>query len=147
MWSTAKGFVKSPENPVAEEPCRCLPGFQCYPINCEYCEIIPTCSAGYGLELDPGETRLKKQKAKMAEPCVKIYWNACCQPQSLLMEGRNVFRARKAFSLLATTLNNANNGRSESKYPHTHTNGHRITVWNLLMSLSRSASLLASCYE
>lgn len=50
----------------------------------------------------------------MAEPCVKIYLNTCCQPQSLLMEGRNVFRARKAFTPLTTTLNNANNGPSES---------------------------------
>ncbi|TKS87882.1 Tumor necrosis factor receptor superfamily member 5 B-cell surface antigen CD40 CD40L receptor [Collichthys lucidus] len=49
-----KGFMERPENPVAEEPCRCVPSLQCYPINCEYCEAIPTCSAGYGLEVEPG---------------------------------------------------------------------------------------------
>uniref|UniRef100_A0A8C9X3T8 Tumor necrosis factor receptor superfamily, member 11a, NFKB activator n=1 Tax=Sander lucioperca TaxID=283035 RepID=A0A8C9X3T8_SANLU len=49
-----KGFMKRPENPVAEEPCRCLAGLQCHPINCEYCERIPTCSAGYGLESTNG---------------------------------------------------------------------------------------------
>ncbi|KAG8009392.1 Tumor necrosis factor receptor superfamily member 11A, partial [Nibea albiflora] len=48
-----KGFMERPENPVAEEPCRCVPSLQCYPINCEYCEAIPTCSAGYGLEVEP----------------------------------------------------------------------------------------------
>uniref|UniRef100_A0A3Q3EMV5 Tumor necrosis factor receptor superfamily, member 11a, NFKB activator n=1 Tax=Labrus bergylta TaxID=56723 RepID=A0A3Q3EMV5_9LABR len=45
-----KGFLSRPENLIAEEPCRCRAGLQCYPINCEYCERIPTCSAGYGLE-------------------------------------------------------------------------------------------------
>uniref|UniRef100_A0A3Q3W337 Uncharacterized protein n=1 Tax=Mola mola TaxID=94237 RepID=A0A3Q3W337_MOLML len=45
-----KGFMERPENPVAEELCRCVPGLQCYPINCEFCERIPTCSAGFGLE-------------------------------------------------------------------------------------------------
>lgn len=48
--------MERPENPVAEELCRCVPGLQCYPINCEFCERIPTCSAGFGLELDPGGT-------------------------------------------------------------------------------------------
>uniref|UniRef100_A0A3B5K468 Tumor necrosis factor receptor superfamily, member 11a, NFKB activator n=1 Tax=Takifugu rubripes TaxID=31033 RepID=A0A3B5K468_TAKRU len=33
-----------------QEPCRCFPGLQCSPINCEYCERIPTCAAGHGLE-------------------------------------------------------------------------------------------------
>ncbi|TNN86566.1 Tumor necrosis factor receptor superfamily member 5 [Liparis tanakae] len=47
-----KGFMERPENLVAEEPCRCFSGLQCYPINCEFCERIPTCSAGYGLEVD-----------------------------------------------------------------------------------------------
>uniref|UniRef100_A0A8D3DDX2 Tumor necrosis factor receptor superfamily, member 11a, NFKB activator n=1 Tax=Scophthalmus maximus TaxID=52904 RepID=A0A8D3DDX2_SCOMX len=49
-----KGFMERPENPVAEEPCRCLPHLQCYPINCEFCERIPSCSAGYGLESTNG---------------------------------------------------------------------------------------------
>uniref|UniRef100_A0A3Q0QTQ1 Tumor necrosis factor receptor superfamily, member 11a, NFKB activator n=1 Tax=Amphilophus citrinellus TaxID=61819 RepID=A0A3Q0QTQ1_AMPCI len=33
-----------------EEPCRCYPGFQCSSINCEYCEKIPTCPPGEGLQ-------------------------------------------------------------------------------------------------
>ncbi|XP_019110412.2 tumor necrosis factor receptor superfamily member 11A [Larimichthys crocea] len=55
-----KGFMVRPENPVAEEPCRCVPSLQCYPINCEYCEAIPTCSAGYGLEVEPESTNGRK---------------------------------------------------------------------------------------
>lgn len=54
-WFPVKGFMKSIQNPLAEEPCRCRPDLQCYPINCEFCEQIPTCNAGYGLEIDPGE--------------------------------------------------------------------------------------------
>ncbi|KAJ0059667.1 hypothetical protein NL108_009173, partial [Boleophthalmus pectinirostris] len=45
-----KGFVQRPQNLVAEEPCPCRPNFRCSPINCEYCEVIPTCSPGSGLE-------------------------------------------------------------------------------------------------
>ncbi|XP_076014178.1 tumor necrosis factor receptor superfamily member 11A isoform X2 [Genypterus blacodes] len=48
-----KGFSQRPENIEAEEPCRCLSNFQCSQINCEYCERIPTCKAGEGLEADP----------------------------------------------------------------------------------------------
>uniref|UniRef100_A0A8C5FC76 Tumor necrosis factor receptor superfamily, member 11a, NFKB activator n=1 Tax=Gadus morhua TaxID=8049 RepID=A0A8C5FC76_GADMO len=51
-----KGFMPRPENPLAEEPCRCRPGLQCSLINCEYCEAVPTCGPGYGLEPDLGET-------------------------------------------------------------------------------------------
>ncbi|CAL8320721.1 unnamed protein product [Boreogadus saida] len=47
-----KGFMPRPENPLAEEPCRCRPGLQCSLINCEYCEAVPTCGPGYGLEPD-----------------------------------------------------------------------------------------------
>lgn len=47
-----KGFMTRPENPVAEEPCRCKSGLQCHPINCEFCERIPICDPGYGLEAD-----------------------------------------------------------------------------------------------
>ncbi|KAM7370022.1 hypothetical protein PAMP_011308 [Pampus punctatissimus] len=54
-----KGFMPRPENLEAEEPCRCKPNFQCFLINCEYCERIPTCSAGYGLELDPDPANYK----------------------------------------------------------------------------------------
>nr|XP_046227369.1 tumor necrosis factor receptor superfamily member 11A [Scatophagus argus] len=80
-----KGFMERPENPVAEEPCRCLPGLQCYPINCEYCERIPTCTAGYGLEVDPESTNGRKICAACkkgffsidngAEPCKQ--WTNC----------------------------------------------------------------------
>lgn len=48
-----KGFMKMPENLEAEESCRCLSGLQCHPINCEWCEQIPPCRAGEGLEVDP----------------------------------------------------------------------------------------------
>ncbi|XP_034416483.1 tumor necrosis factor receptor superfamily member 11A [Cyclopterus lumpus] len=47
-----KGFMERPENLVAEEPCRCHSSLQCYHINCEYCEKIPICSPGHGLEVD-----------------------------------------------------------------------------------------------
>ncbi|KAM4606125.1 tumor necrosis factor receptor superfamily member 11A isoform 2-T2 [Polymixia lowei] len=53
---SGKGFMQRPENPVAEEPCRCLPNRHCSPINCEYCEGIPHCKAGFGLETDPDST-------------------------------------------------------------------------------------------
>lgn len=67
-----KGFMERPENLVAEEPCRCLSGLQCYPINCEYCERIPTCSAGYGLEVDPESTNGRK----MCVACKKGFFSA-----------------------------------------------------------------------
>ncbi|XP_070708798.1 tumor necrosis factor receptor superfamily member 11A [Pempheris klunzingeri] len=67
-----KGFMKRPENPVAEEPCRCHPGLQCYPINCEYCERIPTCSPGYGLEMDPESTNGRK----ICVACKKGFFSA-----------------------------------------------------------------------
>ncbi|KAF3836024.1 hypothetical protein F7725_028582 [Dissostichus mawsoni] len=51
--SATDGFKKRLENPEAEEPCSCRSGLQCSPINCEFCEKIPTCGAGYGLEVDP----------------------------------------------------------------------------------------------
>uniref|UniRef100_UPI0037E9C105 tumor necrosis factor receptor superfamily member 11A n=1 Tax=Semicossyphus pulcher TaxID=241346 RepID=UPI0037E9C105 len=55
-----KGFMTRPENFVAQEPCRCSPGRQCFPINCEYCEKIPTCAPGFGLEVDPESTLGRK---------------------------------------------------------------------------------------
>ncbi|XP_069561623.1 tumor necrosis factor receptor superfamily member 11A [Brachyistius frenatus] len=67
-----KGFKQRPENPVAEEPCRCLSGLQCYLINCEYCERIPTCGAGYGLELDPDSTNGRK----MCVDCEEGFFSA-----------------------------------------------------------------------
>lgn len=64
---------ENPENPVAEEPCRCFPGLQCSVINCEYCERIPTCGGGNGLELDPGKTRSREKcVAKTPELPVKV---------------------------------------------------------------------------
>lgn len=64
---------ENPENPVAEEPCRCFSGLQCSVINCEYCERIPTCGGGHGLELDPGETRPREKcVAETSELPVKV---------------------------------------------------------------------------
>ncbi|KAM8822509.1 tumor necrosis factor receptor superfamily member 11A [Spinachia spinachia] len=67
-----KSFLPRPENLVAEEPCRCKQGFQCHPINCEYCEKIPTCSTGYGLEVDPESTIGRKT----CVACKKGYFSA-----------------------------------------------------------------------
>ncbi|XP_031705984.1 tumor necrosis factor receptor superfamily member 11A [Anarrhichthys ocellatus] len=72
LCDQGKGFMERPENPVAEEPCRCLSGLQCYPINCEYCEKIPNCSAGYGLELDLESTNGRKTCAA----CKKGFFSA-----------------------------------------------------------------------
>lgn len=60
-----KGFMQSVENPLAEEPCRCRSDLQCYPVNCEYCEKIPTCAAGYGLETAPGEAQEQNTSINM----------------------------------------------------------------------------------
>nr|XP_019942818.1 PREDICTED: tumor necrosis factor receptor superfamily member 11A [Paralichthys olivaceus] len=85
-----KGFMARPENPVAEEPCRCLPHLQCYPINCEFCERIPTCSAGYGLEVDPDSTNGRK----VCVACMKGFFSAdnngeqCKQWTNCKAEGR-----------------------------------------------------------
>lgn len=49
------GFMKMLPNPIAEEPCRCIHGYQCYPVNCEYCEKIPNCPPGKGIETNLGE--------------------------------------------------------------------------------------------
>ncbi|KAK6293035.1 hypothetical protein J4Q44_G00365360 [Coregonus suidteri] len=50
---TGKGFNRErPSNPQAAVPCQCQPGLECSPINCEFCEKIPTCGPGYGLETD-----------------------------------------------------------------------------------------------
>ncbi|CAJ1082348.1 tumor necrosis factor receptor superfamily member 11A [Xyrichtys novacula] len=80
-----KGFMPRSENPLAEEPCRCRPDLQCYPINCEFCERIPTCSAGYGLEVDTESTHGRKicveckkglfSSDNSAEPCKP--WTNC----------------------------------------------------------------------
>ncbi|KAM3860428.1 tumor necrosis factor receptor superfamily member 11A [Diretmus argenteus] len=62
-----KGFMDRPDNPVEEEPCRCLPNFQCSLINCEYCERIPTCTAGFGLEAETDSTNGRR----ICLPCKK----------------------------------------------------------------------------
>ncbi|XP_053198560.1 tumor necrosis factor receptor superfamily member 11A [Scomber japonicus] len=67
-----KGFMPRPENFEAEEPCRCHPNFQCFPINCEYCERMPTCPPGHGLELDPESTNGRK----ICVPCKKGFFSA-----------------------------------------------------------------------
>ncbi|KAK5850184.1 hypothetical protein PBY51_014453 [Eleginops maclovinus] len=86
-----KGFMKRRENPVAEEPCRCRSGRQCHPINCEFCEKIPTCGAGYGLEVDPESTN----ERKTCVACQKGFFSAensaeqCKQWTSCNAEGRS----------------------------------------------------------
>ncbi|XP_056155502.1 uncharacterized protein tnfrsf11a [Lampris incognitus] len=67
-----KGFMERPENPTAEEPCRCLPDFQCSPINCEYCVRIPSCKAGYGLETDPESGNSRRS----CMPCNKGFFSS-----------------------------------------------------------------------
>ncbi|GAA6235416.1 tumor necrosis factor receptor superfamily member 11A-like [Lates japonicus] len=84
------GFMERPENPLAEEPCRCLPHLQCCPINCEFCEAIPTCSAGYGLVVDPKFTNGRK----ICAPCKKGFFSTdnsaeeCKQWTNCKAEGR-----------------------------------------------------------
>ncbi|XP_041670242.1 tumor necrosis factor receptor superfamily member 11A isoform X2 [Cheilinus undulatus] len=95
-----KGFMPGPENPIAEEPCRCLPGFQCYPINCEYCERIPTCKAGYGLEVDLESAHGRK----ICVECKKGFYSAensaeQCQPwTSCKAQGRRETQPGSAHS-------------------------------------------------
>ncbi|XP_068160506.1 tumor necrosis factor receptor superfamily member 11A [Antennarius striatus] len=86
-----KGFMEMPENLVAEEPCRCKAGLQCYPVNCEYCERIPTCGAGSGLEVDPEDTNGRKK----CVPCKKGFFSSdnsaeqCRQWTNCKAEGRS----------------------------------------------------------
>ncbi|KAM6977684.1 tumor necrosis factor receptor superfamily member 11A [Aplochiton taeniatus] len=61
---SVKGFSQiRPSNPLEATPCQCKPGRQCSPINCEFCQRIPSCEAGYGLETN-SETALK-----ICRPC------------------------------------------------------------------------------
>uniref|UniRef100_A0A2I4B840 Tumor necrosis factor receptor superfamily member 11A n=1 Tax=Austrofundulus limnaeus TaxID=52670 RepID=A0A2I4B840_AUSLI len=57
-----KGFMERNDNEsfTEEEPCLCQTGLQCHTINCEYCEDIPKCPPGSGLEDDPGSTYGRK---------------------------------------------------------------------------------------
>ncbi|XP_071761380.1 tumor necrosis factor receptor superfamily member 11A [Centroberyx gerrardi] len=66
-----KGFMQRTENLVAEEQCRCLPNLQCSPINCEFCEKIPSCEAGLGLEAAPESTNGRRK----CEPCKKGFFS------------------------------------------------------------------------
>ncbi|XP_028289283.1 tumor necrosis factor receptor superfamily member 11A [Parambassis ranga] len=86
-----KGFLERSENLVAEEPCRCSPGLQCSPINCEYCERIPTCRAGYGLEVFPESTDKRKTCVQCKEGFFSTDNNAeqCKQWTNCKAEGRS----------------------------------------------------------
>ncbi|XP_008394369.1 tumor necrosis factor receptor superfamily member 11A [Poecilia reticulata] len=58
-----KGFMKRnahSEDLKREEQCQCKSGLQCSPINCEYCEKIPTCGPGSGLEEEAGSKNGRK---------------------------------------------------------------------------------------
>ncbi|KAM9839640.1 tumor necrosis factor receptor superfamily member 11A isoform 2-T2 [Aulostomus maculatus] len=93
-----KGFMSRPENFVAEEPCRCLPNFQCSPINCEYCERIRICNPGYGLEEEPESTNGRK----ICVPCKNGFFSAdnsakpCKQWTNCKAEGRSETRPGSA---------------------------------------------------
>ncbi|XP_059183140.1 tumor necrosis factor receptor superfamily member 11A [Centropristis striata] len=86
-----KGFRERSENPVAEEPCRCHAGLQCSPINCEFCETIPNCRPGFGLEEDPESTNGRKT----CVACKKGFFSAdndaeqCKQWTNCKAEGRS----------------------------------------------------------
>lgn len=116
--------MKRLENPVAEEPCRCIPILQCSPINCEYCERIPTCAAGHGLEPDSGELHSRKSRAEELQ--LELYLKKNCCLQNPFMGGRSVWHVRKASFQLATKQNHANSGLGKFLLVHicTHTGTH-----------------------
>lgn len=140
LWPSVKGFMKRLENPVAEEPCRCIPILQCSPINCEYCERIPTCAAGHGLEPDSGEMHSSRAEERQLELYLKKCWL-----QNPFMGGRSVWHVKKASFLLATKQNHANSGLG--KFPHTgtyaHTQAHTVDLWRptRMSSLPKMSSL------
>ncbi|KAL6462875.1 hypothetical protein MHYP_G00292970 [Metynnis hypsauchen] len=77
-----KGFYRpSPSSPYEPVPCECKEGFQCSPLNCEFCDQIPSCPAGQGLIGDPGRQSCKEcthgyfSDSHAAEPCKK--WTDC----------------------------------------------------------------------
>lgn len=98
--------MESPENPVAEEPCRCVPGFQCSEINCEYCERIPTCGGGDGLELDPGEMPARGQSVgkNIRAPGEGVLKRLCCQ------FAESTYGRKKCFPCKAGYFSTDNNG-------------------------------------
>lgn len=89
-----KGFGPRPQNLVAEEPCPCRPNFRCSPINCEYCERIPTCAHGFGLEII--------EEKKTCLPCKKGFFSNedsadQCKPwTNCKAQGRTEIRAGSA---------------------------------------------------
>ncbi|XP_054622129.1 tumor necrosis factor receptor superfamily member 11A [Dunckerocampus dactyliophorus] len=98
ICDAGKGFMSRLENLEAEEPCRCFPNFQCHPINCEFCERIPTCRPGYGLEVEPESTNGRK----ICVACKKGFFSADnttkqCKPwTNCKAEGRSETRAGSA---------------------------------------------------
>ncbi|XP_029004457.1 tumor necrosis factor receptor superfamily member 11A isoform X2 [Betta splendens] len=86
---SVKGFMERVDNRLAEEPCRCQPHLQCSPINCEYCEQIPACGAGYGLDVDPESST----RRKTCVPCKKGFFShagdQCKQWTNCKAEGRS----------------------------------------------------------
>ncbi|XP_023272809.1 tumor necrosis factor receptor superfamily member 11A-like [Seriola lalandi dorsalis] len=93
-----KGFMETTENFVSEELCRCRPHLQCFPINCEFCEKIPTCKAGLGLKVDLASTNGRK----ICVPCKKGFYSAdndseqCKQWTNCKAEGRRETRPGSA---------------------------------------------------
>ncbi|XP_032407429.1 tumor necrosis factor receptor superfamily member 11A [Xiphophorus hellerii] len=70
-----KGFMKRnahSEDLKREEQCQCKPGFQCSLINCEFCEKIPTCGPGSGLE----EEAASKNGRKTCVACKNGFYSA-----------------------------------------------------------------------
>ncbi|XP_057679806.1 tumor necrosis factor receptor superfamily member 11A [Corythoichthys intestinalis] len=93
-----KGFMSRIENLEAEEPCRCPTDSQCSPINCEFCEKIPPCRPGYGLEVEPESIYGRK----VCVPCKKGFFSAdndtkqCKQWTNCKAEGRSETRPGSA---------------------------------------------------
>lgn len=103
------------ESFTEEEPCRCQPGRQCHLINCEFCELIPSCPPGSGLEDDPGET-CSEPKYNTSQPNVIMHGFTL---QGRRMEGRSVLLVKKAFILIRSMPSNANRGPSTFKHTQT----------------------------
>lgn len=60
------------EDLTRDEKCQCKPGLQCSLINCEFCEKIPTCGPGSGLEEDP----MSRNGLKICVPCKNGFYSA-----------------------------------------------------------------------
>ncbi|XP_066538297.1 tumor necrosis factor receptor superfamily member 11A [Hoplias malabaricus] len=77
-----KGFYRPvPSSTTEAEPCLCKDGFQCSPLNCEFCVQIPSCPAGQGLTGELGKQSCKEcdpgyfSDEHVARPCKK--WTDC----------------------------------------------------------------------